>query len=103
MPESVHPLRHGDAEVVLLHETQRFMRVTARSLQRLPTSSRMLRRRLARTQAYRRVDGLDEAQSEPIWDLAATLEVLLEDDLVRMIEYLRSGARQAGVAAERRS
>jgi hypothetical protein len=65
--------------------------------------ARALRERLERTEAYRRVDGRDDAHKEAAWDLSGTIGVMLEGDLTRMAEYLDWGARKAKHAATMRT
>lgn len=89
-------------EATLLIEVAQFMRVTAYLLQGVLTPAYALWRRLARTDAYKRVDGVDIAQDEPVWDAAATLEANLGRDLAEMMDYLRHAARRAERAARRR-
>ena len=83
----------------LLRQVGVFMRRTARALEAMRVPARALRQRLARTTNYRQVDGRDNACQEPTWDLAATLEVMLEDDLERMTDYLERDSRRAYRAA----
>jgi hypothetical protein len=78
---SRHRRLAAQQEAALLREARRFVRATAWQLGALIEKSRTLREGLAQTEAYRRVDGTDDAGDEPVWDLAATLEVLLERDL----------------------
>lgn len=80
-------------EAALLRDVRRWMGATADQLDALMQQSRALRRKMARTERYRRVDGKDVAEKEPMWDVAATLEVNLEESLEEAVEYLRRDAR----------
>ncbi len=101
MPEQTS--RNPEArEADLLAEAGIFMRIASGVLRSLIQPARSLRHGLAQTGAYKRVDGDDAAQDEPVWDLAGTLEVMLEEDLERMADYLRRGARRAAAAATAR-
>lgn len=92
-----------ESETELLLRAGMFMRAAAWVLGLLVAPSRALRASLARTATYRRVDGLDSAQDEPVWDAACTLEANLENDIREMTAYLRSAARKAERAARRRA
>lgn len=98
-----HERRQARQEAVLLGETAQFMRIAAHMLQAILIPASMVRRRLARTGAFKRVDGLDSAQDEPVWDAAGTLETNLERDIHEMAGYLRAAAREAEQAARRRA
>lgn len=107
MPRKTFPQarqRRRDAlrEAALLRETQGFFLGVAACLNGLLIPAARLWRRLARTEAYKRVDQTDDAEREPVWDLAATIESLLARDIGDMQDYLRRDARRAGAAAARR-
>lgn len=84
--------RTAEREAALVRRARRFMRMAARQLAALLPPARALRRKLTRTDCYRKVAGTDDAEQEPAFDLAGTLEVMLERDLEEMIGYLRAGA-----------
>lgn len=95
--------RASQQEAALLREAGQFMRVMARLLQSFLHPVDSLWRRLARTEAYTRVDGHDDAGKEPVWDVAGVLESMLEPDIDEMTTYLRAAARRAEAAARRRA
>lgn len=97
------PPRTVTQEGALLRDVRQFMRATARQLAALIPPARALRRKLERTERYRRVAGRDDAESEPAFDLAGTLGVMLERDLRAMVAYLRNAARGAERAARLRT
>jgi len=86
-------------DALVMREVRRFMATTAEELVQLLDSARALRRKLERSAEYRRASALSRAGREnecnavPAYDLAGTLEVLLEEDLENMVTYLRAGAR----------
>jgi hypothetical protein len=93
MPRPKRPT-HEMRESELLNEVRAFMRVVACMLRAVIKPTRMLHARMVRTHAYQRVDGLDGADREPMWDLAGTLHVMLQEDLEHMANYLDRGGRR---------
>lgn len=81
-------------EAALYREARQFLRAAAKELEGLVERSSALRGRLAQTEAYRKVDGTDEAGNEPIWDIAATLLVVLEEALDDIIITLREDEKR---------
>jgi hypothetical protein len=76
-------------ERALLREAHRFLRGRLREIEAMPPPSRRLRRRLARTAAFRRVDGLDTASDDELWDTWATLHTCFERGLEDVAAFLR--------------
>jgi len=89
-------------EARLLRETEALLLALAACLDGLVVPVYALWKRLARTEAYKRVDRLDEAEDDPIWDAAGALEMLFEKDFDLVTSYMRDDAtRIAGAAAQR--
>lgn len=102
MPRTERVFDGETRESDLLSEARAFMHVVARLLEVLIEPTRTLHARMVRTRTYQRVDGLDEASCEPMWDLAGTLRELLEEDLARVANYLHASARRPGRSPRRR-
>ena len=78
----------------LILETRVFMQVVAGLLAALHDASRDLRRRLQRTERYRR-SARAGAEHDLVFDQAGTLSDMLEFDLQHAVGYLRTCARRA--------
>lgn len=96
-------LKAVQREAALLRETQGLFLALAGALDGLLVPAQALWRRLAQTGAYKRVEGLDDGAGEPVWNLAGTIQVMLTQDIDKIIGYLRKDARRAGNAAARRA
>lgn len=96
--KSKHP--YTDAERALVHEAQDFLRGKIRELEAIVIASADVRARLEATAAHEAVDGLDEAEEDPIWDLAATLDICVERYIVEGLELLGGCVEEPGVRLE---
>jgi hypothetical protein len=82
----VTPLTEDEAR--LLHEVRRFLRGKVRALEAMLGPSRELRARLSRTAAFKRVDGLDVAERDPVWDTFSALDICFERAVEELIDSL---------------
>lgn len=81
-------------ETALLDEARQFLLARARELQAMLAPSRELRQRLAATEAFKRVDGLDAAGADLLWDAWATLDACFERGIDEIAYALRSTVRR---------
>ncbi len=79
-------------EAELLREVAEFMRSAAKTIEALIPTAQALHTRLVGTATFQRVDGLDNGDDEPIWDVAGTLDILFKDDAERVAAYLQDAA-----------
>lgn len=99
-PQEREPIRKARQltrkELALLNEAREFVRTKGRELQAMLPASVKLRGRLARTRAFKLVDGHDAAQETPIWDMHATLDICFERSVKEMVHVLRDAVERPG-------
>lgn len=88
--------RYTATEKRLLREAQDFLRRKIHELEAMLPASVALRERMADTTAWKRVNGRDVAELDPLWDLWATLDICFERYLREGVEILAACVENPG-------